>query len=135
MSDLTALSPNPLDGFGLFGVVKETGVDDEGLMEFQTQYFPHSLYQDEDLLFYEALGSRKLKITTWNPIRMYRAMKEWGRRLKEKGIEGNYKGEGLVQGGVIIFDKQGKPRYNYLEQTGEELPVDDIVAALNAVRG
>mmetsp|Transcript_23879 Transcript_23879/g.35279 ORF Transcript_23879/g.35279 Transcript_23879/m.35279 type:complete len:93 (+) Transcript_23879:482-760(+) len=86
-------------------------------MEFQTQYFPHSLYQDEDLLFYEALGSRKLKITTWNPIRMYRAMKEWGRHLKVKGIVGKYKG------GVI-----------YLEQTAEELPVDDMVAALNAVR-
>mmetsp|Transcript_23878 Transcript_23878/g.35276 ORF Transcript_23878/g.35276 Transcript_23878/m.35276 type:complete len:104 (+) Transcript_23878:482-793(+) len=103
-------------------------------MEFQTQYFPHSLYQDEDLLFYEALGSRKLKITTWNPIRMYRAMKEWERRLKEKGIKIT-RGGGLVHGGVIISEKQGKPRYTYLEQAGEELPVDDIVAALNAVRG
>eukprot|EP00957_Ditylum_brightwellii_P206325 15347859-Ditylum_brightwellii.AAC.1 len=123
-SDLTALSPNPLDGFGAFGVVKETGVDNEGLMEFQTQYFPHLLYQDEELLFYEALRSRKLKLTTWNPIRMYQAMKEWGRRLEEKGIEGNYKGKG----------RQGKPRYNYLEKTGEELPADDIVVALNAAR-
>mmetsp|Transcript_34619 Transcript_34619/g.50723 ORF Transcript_34619/g.50723 Transcript_34619/m.50723 type:complete len:93 (+) Transcript_34619:455-733(+) len=76
-------------------------------MEFQTQYFPHSLYQDEDLLFYEALGSRKLKITTWNPIRMYRAMKEWERRLKGKGNR-NYKGGSFGAGGCHSFQETGE---------------------------
>jgi len=42
--------------------------------------------------------------------------------------------EGFLQGVIIIFDRQGKPRYNYLEKTGEELPADDIVVALNAAR-
>mmetsp|Transcript_13015 Transcript_13015/g.17444 ORF Transcript_13015/g.17444 Transcript_13015/m.17444 type:complete len:103 (+) Transcript_13015:183-491(+) len=72
---------------GLFGVVKERGVNND----------------DKELLFYEALGSIKLELTTWNPIRMYRAMKEWGRHLKEKGIVGNYKGGGLVQGVLLLF--------------------------------
>jgi hypothetical protein len=34
LTELAANPHNPLAGFGLFGVVKETGVDDKGLVEF-----------------------------------------------------------------------------------------------------
>mmetsp|Transcript_6054 Transcript_6054/g.9175 ORF Transcript_6054/g.9175 Transcript_6054/m.9175 type:complete len:85 (-) Transcript_6054:218-472(-) len=77
---------------------------------------------------------RKLKLTTWNPLRLYRGYKDMSKRLKEKTLEGNLVGEGLVQGGIIIFGKDGKPKYAYEEETGSEIPVDDIVAALNAVK-
>lgn len=30
IADLAARQDNPLDGFGIFGLVKEVGVDDEG---------------------------------------------------------------------------------------------------------
>jgi hypothetical protein len=43
-------------------------------------------------------------------------------------------GEALVQGGIIIFGKDGKPKYSYEEETGSEIPSDDIIAALNAVK-
>ncbi len=55
-------------------------------------------------------------------------------RLKEKGLEGNLKGEGLVQGGIIIFGKDGEAKYAYREETGSPLPVDEILSALDAVR-
>lgn len=134
MSDLAASKSKPLNGFGLFGVVKETGVDDDGLTEFATKYFPHPLYRDEDKALYEALGNRKSKLTTWNPLRIWRGMKEMGARLKIKGIEGNMKGEGLVQGGVVIFGKDGEAKYSFKEETGSELPEADILAAIDAVR-
>jgi hypothetical protein len=124
-----------LEGFGLFGIVKETGVDDVGLMEFQRDYFPFPLYKDEKLVFYnDFFGRRTLKLTTWNPIRLYRGYKKMSQRLKEKNLDGNLTGEGLVQGGIIVFGKDGKAKYAYEEETGSEIPIDDILASLNAVR-
>jgi len=56
-----------------------------------------------------------------------------GKRLKRKNISGNMKGEGLVQGGIIIFDKTGKARYAYREETGYEVPEEDIILATKMV--
>ena len=62
-------------------------------------------------------------------------MREVYKRLKAKKISGNLKGEGLIQGGIIIFDKHGKARYAYREETGSEIPIDDIIRAVRMVRG
>jgi hypothetical protein len=93
----------------LWAIVKETGVDDDGLMVFHDKYFSkHTIYKDGDRAVYNAMGNRKIGLTTWNPLRLYRGFKEMGGRLKKKDIDGNYVGEGLVQGGVLVFDKEGK---------------------------
>lgn len=122
--------------FGLFGIIKEIGVDDEGLADFYDQYFPHPLYLDSSQQFYQAaLGGRKITtLRTWNPLRLYRGFQAMKARIARKKLEGNMVGEGLVQGGVIIFDRHGEPRAVYQELTGQELPVDDILAALTALQ-
>lgn len=131
---------NYLDGFELFGIVKETGVDDGGLTDFYKDHYPFPLYRDENLDFYRAFGDNK-KITdamSWkmllNPFKMYSGMKDLGARMKSKGIEGNMVGEGLKTGGIIIFDNNGQPKYSYPEITGSELVVEDLLAAVQAVR-
>eukprot|EP00569_Conticribra_weissflogii_P005635 CAMPEP_0171329194 /NCGR_PEP_ID=MMETSP0878-20121228/1110_1 /TAXON_ID=67004 /ORGANISM="Thalassiosira weissflogii, Strain CCMP1336" /LENGTH=148 /DNA_ID=CAMNT_0011829135 /DNA_START=378 /DNA_END=825 /DNA_ORIENTATION=+ len=131
---LAAREDKPLEGFGIFGVVKEIGVDDAGLAEFQKQYFPYPLYHDEEKTFYTALGSRKLKLSTWNPFKLFRSFRNLSKRLSEKNISGNYKGEGLLQGGIIIFDKNGKARFAYREETGAEVPVEDIIAVVREIK-
>mmetsp|Transcript_47721 Transcript_47721/g.57781 ORF Transcript_47721/g.57781 Transcript_47721/m.57781 type:complete len:141 (+) Transcript_47721:411-833(+) len=128
-------------GFGFFGVIKEIGVDDEGLMDFSKNHFSSfDLYLDEQLSFYKALGERKMGFSTllslmMSPLSAWRAMKDIGERQKRKGIENNFKGEGALKGGVIVFDAEGRPRYAYLEETGDELPKEDILAAISDVRG
>ena len=104
------------------------------MQEFATEYFPYPLYRDEETTFYTALGARKMKVTSFNPFKIFRALREVGKRLKKKQISGNMKGEGLVQGGIIIFDKAGRARYAYREETGFEVPIEDIIAAVKMVK-
>jgi hypothetical protein len=136
---------NDLDGFKLFGVVKETGVDDAGLHEFQSKFYPKPLYRDINRATYDNFfGGRKLVTVRstlsalFHPIRTYRGFREVSRRLKDGGengdLEGNLIGEGLLLGGVILFGNDGKPKYAYREETGMELPVDDIAAVARALR-
>ena len=124
-----------LEGFGLFGVIKETGVDDEGLMDFM-KVFPEALYRDEELVLYKAMGDNRLSVSgmLFGMVFRYKKMKEMNQRLKEKNLEGNLKGEGLKQGGIIIFDKSGSPVYSFAEETGQDLPIEEIVGAVMSVR-
>ena len=131
---LVERADKPFEGFGLFGVVKETGVDDEGLAEFHQSYFPYQLYRDKDLFLYKALGQRKARLTTYNPFRLYSGFKSMNSRHKKKKIKGNMKGEGIIQGGVVIFNKDGEAKFAYKEDTGSDLPVEDIISAVRAVK-
>ena len=134
-NDATNEQSELLKGFGMFGVVKEIGVDDEGLTEFYKSHFTYPLYKDEDLVFYnDFFGKRKLKLTTYNPFKMYKGYKDMMQRVKGKKLEGNLVGEGMVQGGIIIFGTDGKAKYAYEEDVGKELAMEDIVAALKAVQ-
>jgi AhpC/TSA antioxidant enzyme len=135
LTELAANEHKPLEGFGVFGVVKETGVDDQGLAEF-TGFFPFPLYRDKHLDFYTALGNRNITIPL-NPIKLVAgavSLVGMQKRLNERKIEGNFKGEGIKQGGVILFDKHGSPKYAIYEKTGRELPVEDILAAVHAMK-
>jgi len=131
---LTDLANNDNDhselmkGFKMFGVVKEIGVDDEGLSVFHRDHFTYPLYKDDGLVFYnDFFGKRSiLKLSSLNPFMLYRMTT----RLGGKILEGNVTGEGLVQGGIVIFDQNGKARYAYEEETGKELVMDDIIQSL-----
>lgn len=137
MSELAA--DKSLDGFDLFGVVKETGVDDEGLRVFHDNHFSYHLYRDENLDFYRAFGDGKITDhlsfrSLLNPFKIYRGMKEMSKRMKSKKLEGNYVGEGLKTGGIIVFGSDGEPKYAYPEITGSALEAEDLMAAVRDVR-
>ena len=135
---LTVMATNNqelMNKFKMWGVVKETGVDDEGLSKFYNDYFTFPLFKDEGLVLYnDFFGKRKVGLTTYNPFKLYKGYKEMTQRLNGKGLDGNMTGEGMIQGGLIIFDKEGNARYAYEEIIGDELEIDDIVAALEDVK-
>lgn len=119
----------------MFGTVKEVGVDDQGLGVFFKDHYTFPLYKDDDLVLYnDFFGKRKIKLTTYNPFKLYAGYKEMTKRVKDKKLEGNLTGEGMIQGGLIIFDSSGQARYAYEEEIGKELVIGDIVAALKAVQ-
>jgi len=130
LSQLAARDDKPLEGIGLFGVVKETAVDDEGLIEFYSKYYPFPLYLDKEKAFYTSLGSRKISFSLlykW----LFSGIKK---RFKAKNIDGNLKGEGLLQGGVILFSKKDEPVYTYQEKTGDEIPIKEIIDAVSSMK-
>jgi hypothetical protein len=139
LTELVASESEITSKFGVFGIVKETGVDDEGLRSFQKDHFAsYPMYRDENLNFYRAFGDKKItsSFSYWsllNPFKVYGSMKAIGKRLKAKNIEGNMKGEGLKTGGIIVFGNDGEPKYAYPENTGSPLDTDDIMAALKDV--
>lgn len=136
LSVLAAFYPHEFDGFEIFGIVKETGVDDDGLAEFQQKYFANlPLYCDKSYAFYKALGDRKvgLSLALFNPLAILSFLCDTFQRLTQKKIDGNVRGEGFVQGGIVFFGKDGKPECTYEEETGVDLRVQDIVTAMKFV--
>lgn len=124
-----------MDGIRIFGVVKEIGVDDQGLWEFQKDFFPYPIYRDQSYTFYTALGDRKLAFNLlFNPLGFLPMILDAWNRVTKKGIRGNLRGEGIVQGGIVLFDKSGKPLAMYQEETGVDLPVSDLVRAFEVIR-
>lgn len=126
----------------LLGVVKEiapcsgASTDEElGLGEFQTNYFNnYPVYLDESKSFFQFLGSRSLfrdlKIS-WNPFTIYRSFKNIGDRIKSKKLEGNYRGEGLILGGILVLSPDAEVLFSYYEETGSEIPKDSLINAIN----
>lgn len=109
-----------------------------GTAEFARRYFSCGpCYVDEERVFYEELGDRKLDFPLrrlfTNPVGVWRDLKALGARLKAKGggIEGNLVGEGLTLGGIMVISPSSEVLYTYREVTGQEIPRDEIAAALD----
>jgi AhpC/TSA antioxidant enzyme len=113
----------------LVGVVKETGVDDDALLDFYEKYFmKHQLYKDSKWQIYNAMGPRKLSVA-----RLLTQTARLARRYRKKNIVNvPFGGDIFTQGGVLIFDKEGVLRYAYLERYGDKLPEEEIKAAVRA---
>ena len=110
----------------LWGIVKETGVETEGILEFHNDYFRFPLYKDDKWLTYKAMGNRKL-----SPFKAIKRAFEARGRWAKKGITNQLKaGDIWIQGGVLIF-KNSKLRYAYEEDYGREY---DLAAIRDAIR-
>lgn len=123
----------------LFGIIKEVGVDTEGLLEFQTKYFNNNeLYLDSNKEFYKALGNKSLLSqpwSSWNPFTLYGDFNKLMARMKEKKIEGNLKGEGLLKGGLIIVSPTKGIVYKHEESTGIAMPYAEIEKVITELTG
>ena len=79
--------------------------DDEelGVGEFVSKYFDSSeVYLDEAQDFYKALGSRGMKMNTWNPVKIAKDIGDMQKRMDAKGISGNLRGDSVLLGGIMV---------------------------------
>lgn len=130
---MSALAAQASD-FGFWGLVKETGVDDDGLSEFYNKYYSFPLYRDVSLATYASFGNKSISLPTWNPFKLYKEYKALTKRAKEKGLEGNLVGEGLKKGGFFVLDAKGEVQYALEEPFGRELDLSGIESAMESVR-
>lgn len=122
------------EGFAVRSIVKETGIDDEGLNEFATEYFPFPTYKDQALTFYHSLGSGKVSIG-FNPLSMIRWIRDSIKKTTDLDVKTwNTKGEGFLQGGWILFDPNGIPQAAFQENAKKRVPIDDILKEVQSMR-
>lgn len=131
----------------LVAVVKEVAptakaeTDEElGVGTFQEEYFGgRPTYLDSEKRFYEFLGNRKITGLLGvgdllRPWRLYAGYKQMQARLKDKAVEGNMAGEGIVLGGLLVLGPAPEGNggdaatvlYSYKEETGSEVPLEDF---------
>jgi hypothetical protein len=116
----------------LAGVIKETGVDDQALLDFYETYFgKHQLYKDEKWQLYNAMGARKIRL-----LRLLTKAPRMARRYKQKDVVNiPFGGDIFTQGGVLVFDAHDTLQFAYLENYGDDLPMEEIKKAIQTIRG
>lgn len=125
---LTELASEIRDA-SFWSIVKETGVEEQGILTFFQDYFRFPMYKDEKWLTYKAMGDRKL-----TPMKLLKRFLSAKGRWEKKGIPNRLKGGDLwVQGGVLIYQKS-KLRYAYEEKYAKELNIGDIRAAIMSLQ-
>jgi hypothetical protein len=121
---LTELAREQKD-VSFWGIVKETGVETDGILTFFKDYFHFPLYKDEKWRTYKAMGDRKL-----SPLTAIKRALAARSRWAKKGIANEFKaGDIWVQGGVLLF-KNGKLRYACQEDYGRELDINHIRSSI-----
>ena len=114
----------------LVGTVKETGADDKDIIDFYDNYFHHSIYKDASWGIYKAMGSRKISGRA-----LFKGLMNSFSRYQRKKIDYTLgKSDGWMQGGLLVFDKDGHLRYAYEENFGDELDLELLSAAVAEAR-
>jgi hypothetical protein len=126
---LTRLSKK-FQNLNLFGLIKETGVDDKALLDFYADYFTFPIYKDHEQDSFRFLGNRKISV--W---RLLKAQPRLYQRYHKKGIKNvPFGGDIFTQGGVLLF-KKGQLRYVYYERFGDELDMEALSWAIRSCQG
>lgn len=87
------MAEGKLNGFHLKSIVKETGIDDDGLKEFITEYFPYICYKDQERVFYKNLGSGTMFLG-FNPMNIVKLIMNSKQMMHDLNVSSwNTKGE------------------------------------------
>ncbi|XP_042356659.1 prostamide/prostaglandin F synthase [Plectropomus leopardus] len=116
-------------GVSLVGV----GPEEFGLKEFKEGgYFKGSIYIDEQKKTYKDLGFKRYTAISVVPAALAKKVRNAASKATVAGIQGNFSGDLLQSGGMLIVAKGGeKVLVHFIQDSpGDHLPLEDISKAL-----
>ena len=102
----------------------------EQVAAFAKDFWPGELYLDQEKAFFAAVGGGTVRrgtlLTFLNPF-----SRVWANAKAAKGVEGNFEGDGLTYGGLLVVrPRSGAVEYAFQEETfGDHAPHEDVLAA------
>lgn len=129
-SEVSKLEPDlRASGVALVGV----GPEEFGLKEFKDGgFFRGSIYVDEQKKTYKDLGFKRYTAISVLPAAIGKKVREVAAKAKADGIQGNFSGDLLQSGGMLIVAKGGeKVLLHFVQESpGDYVPLEDISKAL-----
>ncbi|XP_053172425.1 prostamide/prostaglandin F synthase [Scomber japonicus] len=129
-SEVSKLEPDlKASGVALVGV----GPEEIGLKEFQEAgFFKGSLYVDQQKKSYKDLGFKRYSAITVVPAALGKKVRDVAAKANAEGIQGNFSGDLLQSGGMLIVAKGGeKVLLHFIQDSpGDHTPLEDISNAL-----
>ncbi|BHF58062.1 hypothetical protein SprV_0100101100 [Sparganum proliferum] len=118
-------------GVRLIGV----GHDVDGVEEFQReQFFSGELYLDPKKETYAAMGFGSVGAFSGLRSLFQSQGRSLIRETKDKGVQGNLKGDGWQLGGLLVVEKGGKVLYSFQQKQVTENPDYSKVAEVLGVK-
>ncbi|XP_041809539.1 prostamide/prostaglandin F synthase [Chelmon rostratus] len=129
-SEISKLEPDlTASGVVLVGI----GPEELGLKEFKEGgFFKGSVYVDEQKKSYKDLGFKRYTAVSVVPAALGKKVRDVAAKAKADGIQGNFSGDLLQSGGMLIVAKGGeKVLLHFIQDSpGDHLPLEDISKAL-----
>ncbi|XP_062842668.1 prostamide/prostaglandin F synthase [Trichomycterus rosablanca] len=117
------------NGVALVGI----GPEETGVKEFQEGgFFKGDIYIDEKKQCYKDLGFKRYNALNVIPAAMGKKVRDIASKASEQGIQGNFTGDLLQSGGMLIVAKGGeRVLLHFIQDTpGDLVPLEDITKAL-----
>uniref|UniRef100_A0AAQ5YP37 Prostamide/prostaglandin F synthase n=1 Tax=Amphiprion ocellaris TaxID=80972 RepID=A0AAQ5YP37_AMPOC len=129
-SEVSKLEPElRASGVGLVGVAPE----EFGLKEFKEGgFFKGSIYVDEQKKSYKDLGFKRYTALSVVPAALGKKVRDAASKASAEGIQGNFSGDLLQSGGMLIVAKGGEQVLLHFIQDspGDHVALEDISKAL-----
>uniref|UniRef100_A0A3P9MLA4 Prostamide/prostaglandin F synthase n=1 Tax=Oryzias latipes TaxID=8090 RepID=A0A3P9MLA4_ORYLA len=129
-SEISKLEPDlRASGVSLVGV----GPEEVGLQEFKEGgFFKGSIYVDDQKRCYKDLGFKRYTAISVVPAALGKKVRDISSKASAEGIQGNFSGDLLQSGGMLIVAKGGeKVLLHFIQDSpGDLVPLEDISKAL-----
>ncbi|KAM6927386.1 prostamide/prostaglandin F synthase [Xenentodon cancila] len=129
-SEISKLEPDlAAGGVSLVGV----GPEEFGVQEFkQGGFFKGSIYVDQEKKCYKDLGFKRYTALSVVPAALGKKVREIAAKASAEGIQGNFSGDLLQSGGMLVVAKGGEEVLLHFIQDspGDLVPLEDISKAL-----